>query len=53
MEPGWYVKEKLVVEEQQTSGTVRRNHAVVKRGDFVDVTFVLQIQKRAPRLDQG
>ncbi|KAJ3481952.1 hypothetical protein NLI96_g7306 [Meripilus lineatus] len=48
MEPSWYVKDKLVVQEQQNGVVVQRNHAVIKAGDFVDVSLVLQVQKRPP-----
>lgn len=48
MEQSWYVKEKVVVLEYKNGETVRRNHAIVKVGDFVNVSVVLQIQKRPP-----
>ncbi|KAJ3476548.1 hypothetical protein NLI96_g11077 [Meripilus lineatus] len=48
MELSWYVKDKLVVQEQQNGVVVQRNHAVIKAGDFVDVSLVLQVQKRPP-----
>lgn len=48
MEPLWYVKNKLIVQEQKDGKLLPRSHMIIKKGDFVNVAVAMQIDVKPP-----